>query len=423
VNTSQSASSAQPAESKLRLHSIDILRGLAALAVALYHVWGHDGAYAFSSIGVVPQSAHPTLFTYLISPFRWGYLGVSLFLVLSGFCIHLPYARKKYSHGDYEFRGPAFFRRRIWRLYPAYIVAVLGTALILYAASMIPSMHISEHFPTLTLWDVISHITMLHGFFESQFYSIASVFWSLSLEFQLYLAYPLFLFAFRKFGVGKSVVSFIALSLLWRYFAIYFLDGGLISIAATGPFVSMGILPARMAEWLMGAFVAEVFAKNFVLKINQRNFSTKRPLFVLLSVLSFFGAIVTTLFQPAWIITDPLFGFAFAFLIAAVILPKLGSSSGDEPNRISWAFITLGLISYSFYLIHSQFGWIVAKFVPSVENSPSAFFIRLVFLVVSLVPIYFFFKWLEKPFFFPPKEGSKLYPVYQKLGKLLGAEA
>jgi peptidoglycan/LPS O-acetylase OafA/YrhL len=401
VDSLQTSGSAPVAESKLRLHSIDILRGLAALSVAFYHIWGHDGSYAFPSIGVVPQTPHPDLFSYLISPFRWGYLGVSLFLVLSGFCIHLPYARKKYAKGSYEFIGKAFFKRRIWRLYPAYIVAVIGTAIALKATSFFPQ--IAGHFPVPSVWDIFSHLTMLHGFFENQFYSIASVFWSLSLEFQLYLAYPLFLLAFRKFGVGRSVLFFFAISLIWRYFAIYFLHGGLISIAAAGPFVSMGILPARMAEWLAGAFLAEIFAKHFTKKENNI-FIRRRPVFISLSIFFFGAAILTTLSQPSWIVTDPLFGLSFAFLIAAVILPKLGESNGKQPAIISWAFINLGIISYSFYLIHSQFGWVVSIFVPSQADAVLPFLIRIGFLLLSIIPIYYFYRWFEKPFLFPPKK-------------------
>ncbi len=420
MNSDQSKISALPAEKKLRLHSIDILRGLAALSVAFYHIWGHDGSYAFPSNGLVPTTADPTLFTYLISPLRWGYLGVSLFLVLSGFCIHLPYARKKYTLGSYEFKGPAFFTRRIWRLYPAYIVAVLGTALVLKTLSSVPSLNVADHFPIPGAWDVISHLTMLHGFFENQFYSIASIFWSLSLEFQLYLAYPLFLLAFRKFGLGRSVAALILLSLAWRYFAIYFLGGGLISVAAEGPYASMGCLPARMAEWLAGAFVAEIFVKNYIAKNSNQKFSGKRPLYIILSILFFAAAIVTTLSQPAWIITDPLFGLSFAFLIAAVILPNIRSDSGKEPKAIAGAFIKLGIISYSFYLIHSQFGWVTTFFVPAETGSVLPTLLRIASLLVSIIPIYYFFKWFEKPFLAPPKPESKLYPIYSGLGKLLG---
>jgi len=420
VNSDRSKSSAIPAENKLRLDSIDILRGLAALSVALYHIWGHDGSYGFISNGLVPQTPNPTVFTYLISPLRWGYLGVSLFLVLSGFCIHLPYARKKYSKGSYEFKGSVFFTRRIWRLYPAYIIAVLVTAGLLKAATFFPATHVAEHFPIPTIWDVVSHLTMLHGFLENQFYSIASVFWSLSLEFQLYLAYPLFLLAFRKRGVGNSIVFFIALSFVWRYVAMHYLGGGLISVAAVGPYASMGCLPARMAEWLLGAFVAEVFAKHHAIGDSVKHFLGKRSLLILLSVIFFGGAIATTLSEDLWIITDPLFGLSFASLIAGIILPKIGAVHSNHPKFISGLFIKLGVISYSFYLIHSQLGWLVSVFVPSVEGSVSAFLIRMICLLISLIPIYYFFKWFEKPFLTAPKPESRLYPIYAKLGNLLG---
>jgi peptidoglycan/LPS O-acetylase OafA/YrhL len=420
VNSGESTISVIPPENKLRLHSIDILRGLAALAVAFYHLWSHDGSYAFPSIGLVRQTPNPTFFMYLISPFRWGYLGVSLFLVLSGFCIHLPYARKKYSKGSYQFKGSVFFTRRIWRLYPAYIVAVVVTAAFLKIGGSIPATHVADHFPIPGLWDIVSHLTMLHGFIESQFYSIASVFWSLSLEFQLYLAYPIFLFAFRKFGVGRSVLFFVALSLAWRYIVIYYFGGGLISVAATAPYTIMGCLPARMAEWLLGAFVAEIFAKNYASGGNAGKFSGKRNLFLGLSILLFGGAIVSTLSIPSWIITDPLFGLSFALLIAAVILPKISGTNGAPPKLIAGLFVKLGIISYSFYLIHSQLGWIVSSFVPSVPGGVSEFFIRLGFLVVSLIPIYYFFRWFEKPFLSAPKPDSKLFPVYSKLSSLLG---
>jgi len=109
-----------------------------------------------------------------------------------------------------------------------------------------------------TLADVIGHLTMAHGFIEDQFYSIVSVFWSLSLEFQLYLLYPLFLFLFRKIGTVRAVVLLTAVSLIWRYIAISYFDNGLISIATQGPYTLMGNVLARMPEWLFGALVAEL---------------------------------------------------------------------------------------------------------------------------------------------------------------------
>lgn len=207
---------------RLRLDSIDVLRGIAALSVVFYHVWSHDGGYAFPSIGIVPSTPNPSLYTYIISPLRWGYLGVSLFLVLSGFCIHLPYARRKFRDGSYGFKPRQFYVRRVWRLYPAYTVAVIGTAIMLLLAHSIPKFDPQSRLAIPTVWDIVSHLTMLHGFIESHFYSIVSVFWSLSLEFQLYLFYPLFLLLFGKFGTMRSVVFLTIVSFVWRYCALNF---------------------------------------------------------------------------------------------------------------------------------------------------------------------------------------------------------
>jgi len=111
---------------------------------------------------------------------------------------------------------------------------------------------------------------------------------------------------------------------------------------------------------------------------------------------------------------------SFTCLIAAVILPKLGTDGGKEPNRLSWAFINFGLISYSFYLIHSQFGWLVSIFVPSQGAAIGPFFIRVGAMLLSIIPIYYFFKFFEKPFFFAPMQESRLYRVYRRLGNLFG---
>ena len=411
-------SSAFPADKKNRLDTIDILRGVAALSVGLYHIWGHDGGYPWHSIGVVPTNPNPNLTMFLLSPLRWGYLGVSLFLVLSGFCIHLPFARKRCTDGDYGFNGPIFFTRRVWRLYPAYFVAVLGTACFIWIGSLFPSLNVAVHLPLPTAWDVISHLTMLHGFFEGQFYSIASVFWSLSLEFQLYLAYPLFLFGFKKIGVVHTVIILVGISLAWRYFAIVNLGGGLISIAAEGPFVSMGVLPARMVEWLLGALLAEIFVKR-----NTERFTkvlNHTPTYSIASLVIFSFAIASTLHKETWLMTDPLFGLAFTLFIAGIILHSRSSEIHTSGTTISRWLIRLGVLSYSFYLIHSQLSWLLAPLVPYQMGAIGPILLRIGFLLLSLVPITIYFRWFEKPFLYPPKSESKLMPFYDNLGNLFG---
>src|SRR4051812_3454650 len=103
-----------------RLLSIDCLRGLAALGVVLHHACLQNPA------GFGP--GHPV--SVVEEVLGLGFAGVWLFFVISGFCIHLRQARataKAQAQGGavepIDFAG--FWKRRIVRLYPAYLVCLV----------------------------------------------------------------------------------------------------------------------------------------------------------------------------------------------------------------------------------------------------------------------------------------------------------
>ena len=81
----------------MRFNAIDSLRGIAASLVVLYHEWNRFYPHASSQSGafVVPAGFIGHLFFFL---FGYGYFGVSLFFVLSGFCIRL--APRLQARGD-----------------------------------------------------------------------------------------------------------------------------------------------------------------------------------------------------------------------------------------------------------------------------------------------------------------------------------
>ena len=101
-----------------RLRSIDALRGIAALGVVLHH-----------AIEQGPKWLPHTLFDYPVRLLQFissvGYIGVFLFFVISGFCIHMQWARTKAAGAEPEIRFRPFWKRRIRRLYPPYIITLL----------------------------------------------------------------------------------------------------------------------------------------------------------------------------------------------------------------------------------------------------------------------------------------------------------
>src|SRR5262245_56509460 len=126
-----------------RLVSVDMLRALAALAVVISHV----------PLGVDETTAHGKL---LAAGLRMGRLGVPLFLVLSGFCIHLAAAR-----GLTRPEGPradwvGFWKRRWWRLYPAYLAAILVSLALYWLAG--PAAFPAEERVTAWLGSLLKHL-------------------------------------------------------------------------------------------------------------------------------------------------------------------------------------------------------------------------------------------------------------------------
>src|ERR1041385_7839395 len=101
-----------------RLRGIDALRGAAALGVVLYHAVEQGQK-------VLPNNVlqYPIRTVQFASSF--GYIGVFLFFVISGFCIHLQWARAKAAGTEPEIHFTSFWKRRIRRLYPPYIIALL----------------------------------------------------------------------------------------------------------------------------------------------------------------------------------------------------------------------------------------------------------------------------------------------------------
>ena len=188
-----------------RLHGIDALRGAAAFGVVLFHAVQQGEKVLPHNILQYPVRAVQFASTF-------GYIGVFLFFVISGFCIHLQWARSKAAGVEPEIHFTSFWKRRIRRLYPPYIIALLLFLLITAATIGIT---LNRFF----FYDLGMHLLMLHNLDPKTCYTINGVFWTLAIEEQLYLAYFLLLFIRVRWGWGVTLSVCLLARVGWMSFS------------------------------------------------------------------------------------------------------------------------------------------------------------------------------------------------------------
>jgi peptidoglycan/LPS O-acetylase OafA/YrhL len=182
--------------------TLDAMRGGAALMVVGYH-----------ALSVAPQTAFagwewllPKVVGFIV---QFAYAGIYMFFVISGFCIHLYWARARAAGIDSPVVNFfAFWKRRVRRLYPAYLAALV--LFLVYAAYKAP-VAITPFY----VWDVVLHLFMLHNFDPHTTYTINGAFWTLAVEEQLYLAYFLLLFLRIRFGWTKTLLLCGSARVIW----------------------------------------------------------------------------------------------------------------------------------------------------------------------------------------------------------------
>src|SRR5262249_1397770 len=141
--------------------------------------------------------------------FSYGYIGVYLFFVISGFCIHLRWAKAKAAgQANPQIDFIAFWKRRIRRLYPAYLAAlVIYLVVLAYLGKVVLT--------PFAVYDTVIHLLMLHNLDERTCYSINGVFWTLAIEEQLYLAYFLLLYLRNRLGWLRTLGICLACRVGW----------------------------------------------------------------------------------------------------------------------------------------------------------------------------------------------------------------
>jgi len=170
--------------------SIDLLRGIAAISVSLFH------------FVIINRLESPSFFKDILN---FGHLGVQVFFVISGFVI--PYSMYK---GDYSFKKmKTFFKKRLVRLEPPYIASILLIFILNYLFYLSPYWH--EEIMDVTWTQMLYHLGYLNSIFQEGW--INQVYWSLGIEFQYYILMA-FTFYFINHKTSIWLITFIILLLL-----------------------------------------------------------------------------------------------------------------------------------------------------------------------------------------------------------------
>lgn len=291
---------------------------------------------------------------------RWlpgGFLGVDIFFVISGFLI-TNIILSEIQNSSFSFRD--FYTRRIKRIYPAFIAAVSLASVIasqIFLYEDFNQMRKTIELSTVFLSNI--YLGFRLGYFDlSANENPVLHIWSLAVEEQYYLLYPLLLIFCYKKTKSLRVLRNISIILFLILTATSFLPSGFYTDILNQP-NTYYLSTLRFPELLVGSMLA-VYGqtengKQQTANSKQQTENGKRQLLSLLC----FGALLACLFViDKHNLFIPGMTLLLPCLLAALLIRSM--QYGTLPTRILSAspIVFVGKISYSLYLYH----WIFIAF-------------------------------------------------------------
>jgi peptidoglycan/LPS O-acetylase OafA/YrhL len=308
-----------------RVAGLDGLRGLAALYVAVFHCW-------LLTFRGFPANTGPGWLGWTL----YGHLAVVFFLALSGFSLAMSPARNGWRLG-----GTArYARRRAWRILPPYWAALVFGLLVAWAITPQP------HSGPVTGRSVLVYGLLLQDVTRAPVPNGA--FWSIAVEAELYVLFPLLLLIRRRLGaavlIAAVTVPVIAVGLLRPAYA------------SVSPVDKWTWLTPQLAPlFVFGMVGAGILAARDRLRRLPWQWITLLAATPPLALIVIKGS-VWTVTHYFWL--DLAIGPAMALLLVAV--------STGRPAPLTWLLATrpvrgLGRFSYSLYLIHLPIVWVINR--------------------------------------------------------------
>mgnify|MGYP001281709945 FL=1 len=349
-----------------------------------------DGLRAIAVLSVI-------FFHAGISIFKGGFVGVDIFFVISGYLIStiiLKDIEKKNFNINY------FYQRRARRILPALIITIALT--IPFALVLLPPEDLQNFSKS-----IISSLTFWSNFqfsFESGYFETSGEYkpllhtWSLSIEEQFYIFYPLFFILFFKLGKKFLFLAICTVSILSLFFAQWsgnlnytypFFDEELLFFSKSN--WSEFMMPfGRVWELAFGAICA--FLLNSKNNYFQKNLHKENTILIF-NLFSFVGIflILFSFFYLSENFPYPSF-YSLMPVVGTVLLILFCNKSTIIQKILSFKILVfIGLISYSAYLFHFPV-FSLARYT-DINNLNYLYIVPLI-----LLASFFNWKFIEKPF-------------------------
>lgn len=349
--TAHDAPTSPSSPGRRHLPALDGIRGLAVFMVFLVHYGG--GA----------KSSNIVLHTIGIAVTA-GWSGVTLFFILSGFLISGIIWDSRNSEGWWG----RFYMRRTLRIFPLYYASLL----LVFIAAVIAG---HGHYSLSRIWVYALYLQNVPIHFDpgnlgSPLY--VTHFWSLAVEEQFYLFWPLLLTRVRTLDQARKLsLAVFFVSAAFRFVAWYLIpahdaSGASLHRAFHGAYA---FTPSRAGELAIGAYLAMCYRDRALWKRLQ-----SMALFAFIAGLAGFlaaGAFAHTLTDECaagFLVGLP----CVTVCLAALVVLALGNGPISRAAQLP-ALRWLGGISYGFYIFHvlftPVFEWIAGKLAPHASSN------------------------------------------------------